>query len=119
MFISSIMGCCNEYKNPVALLRSLSDEYPWERYETSYPPSIGFICMMALALNYPRRLICQKTKKPNQYKNVDYIDRTAGICLVKILIHLRPLKNETFAILTSWCFGLLGSSWLPDYSVCS
>ena len=25
----------------VALLRSLSDKYPWERYEPSYPPSYG------------------------------------------------------------------------------
>ena len=26
-------------RTPVALLRSLSDKYPWERYETPYPPS--------------------------------------------------------------------------------
>ena len=26
---------------PVALLRSLLDKYPWERYEPPYPPSYG------------------------------------------------------------------------------
>ena len=26
---------------PVALLRSLSGKYPWERYEPSYPTSYG------------------------------------------------------------------------------
>ena len=26
---------------PVALLRSLSGKYPWERYEPPYPPSCG------------------------------------------------------------------------------
>ena len=26
---------------PVALLRSLSDKYPWEWYEPPYPPSYG------------------------------------------------------------------------------
>ena len=28
-------------RTPVALLHSLSDKYPWERYETPYPPSYG------------------------------------------------------------------------------
>ena len=28
-------------RTPVALLRSLSGKYPWERYETPYPPSYG------------------------------------------------------------------------------
>ena len=28
-------------RTPVALLRSLSGKYPWERYEPSYPPSNG------------------------------------------------------------------------------
>ena len=28
-------------RSPVALLRSLSDKYPWERYEPPYPPSYG------------------------------------------------------------------------------
>ena len=28
-------------RTPVALLRSLSDKYPWERYEPPYPPSYG------------------------------------------------------------------------------
>ena len=27
--------------HPVALLRSLSGKYPWERYEPPYPPSYG------------------------------------------------------------------------------
>ena len=26
---------------PVALLRSLLDKYPWERYEPPYPPNYG------------------------------------------------------------------------------
>ena len=30
-----------EYRTPVALLRSLSGKYPWERYESPYPPSYG------------------------------------------------------------------------------
>ena len=29
------------FRTPVALLRSLSGKYPWERYETPYPPSYG------------------------------------------------------------------------------
>ena len=28
-------------RTPVALLRSLSGKYPWERYEPPYPPSYG------------------------------------------------------------------------------
>ena len=28
-------------QTPVALLRSLSGKYPWERYESPYPPSYG------------------------------------------------------------------------------
>ena len=28
-------------RTPVALLRSLSDKYPWERYEPPYPLSYG------------------------------------------------------------------------------
>ena len=28
-------------RTPVALLRSLSDKYPWERNETPYHPSYG------------------------------------------------------------------------------
>ena len=28
-------------RTPVALLHSLSDKYPWERYEPPYPPSYG------------------------------------------------------------------------------
>ena len=27
--------------NSVSLLRSLSVKYPWEKYETTYPPSCG------------------------------------------------------------------------------
>ena len=49
-------------QTPVALLRSLSDKYPWERYEPPYPPSYGYhYCSsrrMALALNNLKRLIC-------------------------------------------------------------
>ena len=26
-------------RTPVALLHSLSDKYPWERYESPYPPT--------------------------------------------------------------------------------
>ena len=28
-------------RTPVALLRSLSGKYPWERYEPPYPPNYG------------------------------------------------------------------------------
>ena len=28
-------------RTPVALLRSLSDKYPWKRYELAYPQSYG------------------------------------------------------------------------------
>ena len=31
----------NKPNHPVALLRSLSGKYPWERYEPLYPPSYG------------------------------------------------------------------------------
>ena len=45
---------------PVALLRSLSVKYPWERYEQPYPPSSGLNSSrrMALALNNQERVIC-------------------------------------------------------------
>ena len=42
----------------ILLLRSLSDKYPWERYEPPYPPSYGLNRRMALALNNLQRLIC-------------------------------------------------------------
>ena len=32
---------CTRVCTPVALLRSLSGKYPWERYEPPYPPSYG------------------------------------------------------------------------------
>ena len=28
-------------RTPVALLRSFSRKYPWERYEPPYPPAMG------------------------------------------------------------------------------
>ena len=37
-----VMDCANRSERvraPVALLRSLSGKYPWERYEPPYPPS--------------------------------------------------------------------------------
>ena len=34
-------GISKRVRTPVALLRSLSDKYPWERYEPPYPPSYG------------------------------------------------------------------------------
>ena len=47
------------------LLRSLSDKYPWERYEPPYPPNYELnstttvlLEKKALALNNPRGLIC-------------------------------------------------------------
>ena len=71
------MDCGIVYKRvriPVALLRSLSDKYLWERYEPPYPPSYGLNSTTtvlqgewSLALNNRQRLIChKKTKKPNQ-----------------------------------------------------
>ena len=50
--VSGVSSWCNGYSDglrnrstrvctPVALLRSLSGKYPWERYEPPYPPSYG------------------------------------------------------------------------------
>ena len=41
---------CKRIRTPVALLRSLSDKYPWERYEPPYPPSYGFKSITAVLL---------------------------------------------------------------------
>ena len=54
-------------RTPVALLRSLSDYYPWESYEHPHPwlwVKKHKCCStrMALPLNNPQKLICQKTK---------------------------------------------------------
>ena len=53
-----VYNSCKWVRTPVALLRSLSDKYPWERYEPPYPPSYGLNSTttvsswrMALALN--------------------------------------------------------------------
>ena len=37
--IFGLRNCIERVRTPVALLRSLSDKYPWERYEPPYPPS--------------------------------------------------------------------------------
>ena len=77
------MGLWNHSKRvrtPVALLRSLSGKYPWERYDPPYPPSYGLNSTtivlrgeIALALNNLQRLICQlKTKNPNQTLRINY-----------------------------------------------
>ena len=55
---SGLLNRCKRVRSPVGLLRSLLDKYPWKRYEPPYPPSNGLIRRMALALNYPRRLVC-------------------------------------------------------------
>ena len=56
----------------VALLRSLSGKYPWERYEPPYPSSYGLnsipTVLLALALNKLQRLIFHYTKK-QRYTN--------------------------------------------------
>ena len=62
------MSCSKQVHTPVVLFHSLLDKYPWERYETTYPPSywLNSSRRMALALNNLQRLICHLTKKPNQ-----------------------------------------------------
>ena len=37
-------------RTQVALLRSLSDKYSWERYEPPYPPSYGLNSIIAVLL---------------------------------------------------------------------
>ena len=37
-------------RTPVALLRSLSGKYPWERYEPPYPPSYGLNSTISVLL---------------------------------------------------------------------
>ena len=37
-------------QTPVSLLFSLSDKYPWERYEPPYPPSYGLNTIAAVFL---------------------------------------------------------------------
>ena len=39
--LCSSMGWGKQVRTPVALLRSLSGKYPWEKYEPPYPPSYG------------------------------------------------------------------------------
>ena len=36
-----LRNCSKRVRTPVALLRSLSDKHPWERYEPPYPLSYG------------------------------------------------------------------------------
>ena len=56
-----VSSLCNGYKTglrnhsvwvwtPVALLHSLSDKYPWERYEPLYPPSYALNCTTTVFL---------------------------------------------------------------------
>ena len=40
-FLDGLRNRCKPVRTPVALLQSLSDKYPWERYEPPYPPSYG------------------------------------------------------------------------------
>ena len=59
---------CNHikrFRTPVALLRSLLDKYPWQKYKPFYPSSSGLnsattviFLRMALALNNLQKLIC-------------------------------------------------------------
>ena len=38
---------CERVRIPIALLRSLSDKYPWESYAPSYAPDIGWIVSLS------------------------------------------------------------------------
>ena len=67
--------------NPVALLRSFSGKYPWERYEAPYPPNYGLNSTPTVLLGEwlwhqitLQRLICQKQK--NQTKPTIITGRT-------------------------------------------
>ena len=41
MVSDSLQNCSKQVRTPVALLCSLLDKYPWERYESPYRPSYG------------------------------------------------------------------------------
>ena len=63
-------------QNPVALLRSLSDKYSWERYKPPYPPNYGLNSTTTVLLkkaggdlesNNPRRLIRHQITNKNNF----------------------------------------------------
>ena len=64
--MAKALDCGSEWVwTPVALLHSLLDKYPWERYEAPYSPSYGLnstttvlLKGCGLALNNLQRLIC-------------------------------------------------------------
>ena len=39
VMVTGLRNRSKRVRTPVALLRSLSEKYPWERYEPPYPPS--------------------------------------------------------------------------------
>ena len=41
----------SEFEPPVVLLRSLSDKYPWEKYEPLFLPAMGKIVPLMLFWN--------------------------------------------------------------------
>ena len=49
-FNDGLWNCSTRVRTPVALLRSLSGKYPWERYEPPYPPSYGLNCTTTVLL---------------------------------------------------------------------
>ena len=72
-----LRNCSKRVRIPVALLRSLSGKYPWERYEPPYPPIYGINstttvllgeCLMAL--NNLQMPLSKKTKPYSFRSNI-------------------------------------------------
>ena len=65
----------SEFKQQSCYLHSVSDKYPWERYEPPYPQSYGLNSTISVLLEgwlwhliTNKGLYAIKTKKPNQTK---------------------------------------------------
>ena len=69
-------------RTPVALLRSLSGKYPWERYEPHYPPSYGLNSTTTV-------LLCEWLWHLITYKGWYAIKQTFLLILLLIILYIR------------------------------
>ena len=65
-------------RTPVALLRSLSGKYPWERFEPPYPPNYCSSRTMTLALNNLQR-VDMPLNKDTQSGSWQWSDGNEGV----------------------------------------
>ena len=97
---SRIMGWSNttmrnrskRVRTPVALLRSLSGKYPWERYEPHYPPSYG-LNSTTTSVDMP---LNKETKKKNNQILLLLLIIIIIIMIIIIIIISPVLVSITF-----------------------